>query len=1782
MSWRTPLYYVRDDFRGPYASPRRLMAAAVVALVSFIPSGGADTYSAWKARVFSDTEQADPSISGETALSPAGDGIPNLLKYAFALDPHQNGSFALPQIGFSQIVDPITGRPATYSTITYRVSSTDAPSDLYFVPEISFDLQNWVRGDSVFGAPNSQAGGNPGDATLVTYRALSPVAGNAKAFLRLRILEGQTLPDDWQITNFGQTGIDANGDADLDGRSNFDEFLHGTDPNDYYEGRTPILEIVSGDRQRSFPSQFLPFPLIVRASYNGAPLANAPLQFSVSQGDARLSAGANVVPQNVIDVRSDENGFASVYVFLGSAQNAASVIRASAGGQSKSFVETSLAALSAKVVAGEDHSLELDADGRVWIWGDNTYGQLGDGTYNSRSEPLQNSTLTAVMDVSGGSEHNAAVESDGRVWAWGPNWAGQLGDGTNVDRLTPTQIPSLNGVIGVSAGLYHTIALKADGTVWAWGYNGDGELGNGTTDDSASPVQVVTESGTPLQDIVAIAAGYFHNLAVKADGSVWAWGANWFGALGDGTNNDHHYAVQVAGLINVKAVRAGAYHSLAVQNASLAQSKSARSVRAGTTAQVSSGAVWAWGANFSGQLGDGTYDEKDMPTVIPSVDDVIDLAAGYSHNLALKSDGSLWSWGDDSTGQLGRDPSSDGTIPGPVIGLTNIVSVAAGGSHSLALSSNGLIYAWGSNGDGQLGISEEITESGPTPTAKSTNHSGMPDAWQMYWFGRTGVDPNGDEDGDGLRNLEEYKLGTLPNNAYSDGDAVPDGQDGWPLDEDLSPPRLPEYNYAVVDLGEGAARAINNINEVVGDDGNGFIWKNTMRQDLPDRGDTAFAVGINDNGMALFNFVNAKPGIWSSGSFTEIGIGADSDNRIFGWDPNIVWQYPEPYGGAGINNAGTVIGNVRTTWSGYNSFLLRGWPLIWTNSYSEPVLLFATVDANDQILDVDDAAPHGFYKNYDFDANSFSFGGHFDNRRGLDDDGAIAGINNAGQILGTILHRDRVTAFGFPNVVNWGEPGTYNEVTLWTNGEPEPVAQGFYKNGQSVNDDGVTVGGDVKFDEHGQNPTAHTMLWLKVHGEWEEKDLGVSNSDVVRRINRNIQIISGNLLYQNGHAIDLSTRIPSGYGNLRTLGINEQGLIVGQADIGTEPNVQHDHAVLLVPAALVPDYNRDGKIDDQDRGKITAQNPYRFWINDDNDSGDTGGDGIPRYADDGVGVGNGVNDSVNGTKDLIDFFPVFLDIRQLLRILPPDRFEYILQNEDHHLNFIYTDLPPAKSSDYLKTATSFGAAQVNHIGSSGQALADGFLNSVAEGERGVLLFEAGLEVTHPLQLIVTDKGNGQKVAEISLPLSIKSVERMYRHYNALFADEAGGGHGADLSEPRNYPDELCNEKVFVSIHGYNVNPDQARGWDAKMFKSMWWAGSRAKFYGVTWNGSESQQQLGSKYVTTNYHRNVDNAFATAWPFAGFLNSLGANVTVVAHSLGNMVVSSAIHDWGAHVKNYYMVDAAVAIEAYDGGASKEPLMVHEDWYEPNRAPDQNYTERLWASEWYQNSALPTGDARKTLTWRDRLSRTTENTTVYNFYSSGEEVLAEPDATTPTSIGFVGGQLFNAVFGDSPCGEKAWILQEKLKGRTVSGEILGSTSGGWGFNIQWYLDGGIRRRTPQEAGALRDDQLIQDPFFRPGPSDLHNANGSSYASAQAHGNTLLAEMIPARTRPAGGNELIKLTRDYDRQRNVDLTNLENDWPSERPTTRWLHSDMNAVAFRYTWKLFNEFKTLARLDQ
>jgi len=254
---------------------------------------------------------------------------------------------------------------------------------------------------------------------------------------------------------------------------------------------------------------------------------------------------------------------------------------------------------------------------------------------------------------------------------------------------------SLFPVWTFSLGSFHSCAIKSDGTVWCWGYNGEGELGDDTTTNRYTPVQVVN-----LTNVVSVAAGCSHTCALKSDGTVWCWGYNGEGELGDNTTTDRYTPVQVVNLTNVVSVAAGCSHTCALK---------------------SDGTVWCWGYNGYGQLGDNTTTDRYTPVQVVNLTNVVSVAAGDSHSCALKSDGTVWCWGFNSDGELGDNTTTDRYTPVQVSRLTNVLSVAAGGRHTCALKSDGTVWCWGYNGYGQLGDGTTTNRYTPVQVSGLTN-----------------------------------------------------------------------------------------------------------------------------------------------------------------------------------------------------------------------------------------------------------------------------------------------------------------------------------------------------------------------------------------------------------------------------------------------------------------------------------------------------------------------------------------------------------------------------------------------------------------------------------------------------------------------------------------------------------------------------------------------------------------------------------------------------------------------------------------------------------------------------------------------------------------------------------------------------------------------------------------------------------------------------------------------------------------------------------------------------
>ena len=352
-----------------------------------------------------------------------------------------------------------------------------------------------------------------------------------------------------------------------------------------------------------------------------------------------------------------------------------------------------------------------------WVWGDNAMGELGNNSDQPPSKPQLSFALPAgtfLTRIAAGNNggvtgnHSLGMDQNRHVWAWGQNISGEAGDGGSgqIRLFAPVQVCAagqaapcsefLGDVTAIAAGGLHSLAVDSFSNVWAWGSNQFGQLGSNVGASSPVPVrnnalfaQLHQVPGVPF--ITAVAAGVAHSLALDSHGVVWAWGLNSDGQLGLGSLNNQVFALPISfpeGEV-ITAIAAGTFHSLALD---------------------STGSVWAWGSNNSGQLGISSFDaRRNAPAKLiffPSGTRIVAISGGSSHSLALDSNGNVFAWGANSSGQLGNGQTIEQRAPTQTIfpdGTPRIRSIAAGGSFNLAVDANRVTWAWGSNGLGQLG-----------------------------------------------------------------------------------------------------------------------------------------------------------------------------------------------------------------------------------------------------------------------------------------------------------------------------------------------------------------------------------------------------------------------------------------------------------------------------------------------------------------------------------------------------------------------------------------------------------------------------------------------------------------------------------------------------------------------------------------------------------------------------------------------------------------------------------------------------------------------------------------------------------------------------------------------------------------------------------------------------------------------------------------------------------------------------------------------------------------------
>jgi hypothetical protein len=677
------------------------------------------------------------------------------------------------------------------------------------------------------------------------------------------------------------------------------------------------------------------------------------------------------------------------------------------------------------------------------------------------------------------------------------------------------------------------------------------------------------------------------------------------------------------------------------------------------------------------------------------------------------------------------------------------------------------------------------------------------------------------------------------------------------------------------------------------------------------------------------------------------------------------------------------------------------------------------------------------------------------------------------------------------------------------------------------------------------------------------------------------------MLDEDGNITTNTTGVVSPYGDFFPTG-------PGNVVLSTMPDYNNDapgtNTVHVI--SLNVDANHDGTMDFSYFGpdQTSQSRPFRFWVDDSTDDGDYGGNGIPGQGAEGNGLAK-INGqwAIHGRRDLVNFFPVYINVGSLFQntawgsgISATDtNWQFVLSQADGALRFVYTDLTTNNYMNFLYdlTETSLLTNEpTTTITQNGVTLGSWFFQNMLEFNQGIILVQAWTNTTQPLVLTIYHGTN--QIAQTSLYLSTSGVEQMFRSKTMMLN-----------SEPETVPNRLTDADVpnepdtkdanFVFVHGYNVNPQQARGVAADTFKRMYWSGSHAKFWAVTWEGADTQGWLpGLADVTTDYHSNVFNAFNTAPAFSIFVASLpGGPVVVTAHSLGNMVVLDALNEYSAPINQYFMLDAAVAMEAIDPSTGTNIYMVDSAW--------QAYSNRLYAANWH--NVWTNTDYRSLLAWSGRLTNF-NGAQVYNFYSSGEEVLREWNVDPPTNILTDVAQIAaNYLSTYSPVASYVWVWQEKSKGIAETDWLLGSTHGGWKFNTNYAS------LTIAQADALQAQQLQTNAFFdltSPsfGTADLALCGSLGNAYAYENRNRILSDAIPALSFPVGANLVPSFSPPISPTlRNFDMqASYENGWPLGRPPQKvgitapgeWWHSDFHQVAYTFTYQLFNQLATVGNL--
>ena len=584
-----------------------------------------------------------------------------------------------------------------------------------------------------------------------------------------------------------------------------------------------------------------------------------------------------------------------------------------------------------------------------------------------------------------------------------------------------------------------------------------------------------------------------------------------------------------------------------------------------------------------------------------------------------------------------------------------------------------------------------------------------------------------------------------------------------------------------------------------------------------------------------------------------------------------------------------------------------------------------------------------------------------------------------------------------------------------------------------------------------------------------------------------------------------------------------------------------------------PDMTRDAAISDDDITALLDGRVFHYWTNEETVKGDyVGSSG---YTDEP----NTADLVVNGTYDLVNFFPLTLDF-QKFREAWGDRVKYIVRSdwgEDPSFNFCFANLPwdragAIQTSNVTSMAsTPLSSSQLTPLSMGGAELPYDLLTQFSQNS-GLMICEA----LKPYTTIYVDIKLGEELLySYVVPMRIMPVRDMYNWYN--FRPLSGENSGRNTEFNTLWGEDFNKSLIF--LHGANVSSDDAEKWGDAIFKRMWLSGMKARFYNVDWRSN-----IGS---SANYHENASNAFVVASQIVSTIGSIPGEKVIMAHSLGNMVVSSMIQDYGLQVSKYLMCNSAVPAEAYDSTLTSTNVLVHKDWNE--------YPKKSFANEWYRLFEDEVDDDRQLLTWGGRF----ENVADYaiNFYSTGDHVLElYHNNNLWATDGF---ENWNQMFE-----RFSWHKQELWKGRKGVLAQLGTTDwAGWSIRENVF---GYNSIQPTNAWLMSDTELKTNTVFK-----LHPASMNEKTIPLLLRGAILANGISSRT-PASGASSWGDKAFQERMYNLETSSEQhsilrpNGWITRSNGifgdwgTHWLHSDMKDVSYFYVFKLFEKFNEVGGL--